>query len=181
MSDKPKTVGEQILERIKALEGMLRLLSLEKKLEDLEKRVNSIGYGEKIEKDQPKEEKSGNLKEALNNLEEFTTVKKDKEGKRTFLLHRPTPDFEYGKSAEDNIYETSEKTDWIAEIEAAEDQQQKKNPVVSIWVPEDKIADISGADANTGTWGNLGTNPHATKYKIWVSPGKYEIYQELRQ
>jgi hypothetical protein len=189
MSDnQAKTVGQQILERIKALEGMLRLLTLEKKLEDLEKRINSLTSPERQSEQFSKDLKvklgqaeGPALSEALDNLEEMTTVKRDKNGKRTFLLHRTTPDFEYEKAAEDNTYETGKDTQWIAEIEAAETQQKDKNPVVSCWIPESSIAGILGAQDNTGTWGELGANPNATKYGIVVKPGKYEIYRELRQ
>lgn len=179
MSDnQSKTVGQQILERIKALEGMLRLLSLEKKLEELESRINSLTSGE-IPSEKPAP--SVDLKDSLANLEEFTTVKRDKNGKRTFLLHRPTPNFEYGKAADDNHYETAKETDWIGEIEAAESQQKAKNPVVSCWVSEEAISKVTGAEENTGTWGQLGSNPNATLYKIWVKPGRYQIYKELRE
>lgn len=190
MSDnQSKSIANQILERIKALEEMLKLALLEKKLDDLTKRVTSITSGGPLKADQflanhtskLKARKTDHVKEALDNLEEFTTVKKDKNGKRTFLLHRPTPNFEYGKFADDHNYETTKDTDWIGEIEAAESQQKDKNPVVSIWVHEDSVLNITGAEANSGTWGELGTNPHATKYKIWIKPGKYEIYRELRQ
>jgi hypothetical protein len=188
MSDQPKSIGQQILERIKALEEMLRLLMLEKKLEDLEKRVSSLTAPERQSEKfaQDLKVKLGQaegpaLSEALDNLEEFTTVKRDKNGKRTYLLHRTTPDFEYEKAAEDNTYETGKETQWIAEIEAAETQQKDKNPVVSCWIPESSISGVLGAQDNTGTWGELGANPNATKYSIVVKAGKYEIYRELRQ
>lgn len=187
MSNNEKSIGQQILERIKALEDMLALLTVQKKLQDLEIQVKSLTSGQ--EKPQSalarltklKARKTDYIKEALDNLEEFTTVKRDVNGKRTYLLHRMTPDFEFQNSADKNEYETDKDTDWIGEIEAAETQQKDKNPVVSCFVPEANILNIEGAIDNTGTWGNLGANPNATKYRIWVKPGKYEIYRELKQ
>jgi len=173
-----KSLGQKILESIKSLEEMLRVLVLEKRLDDLESRIGKISE-KKSEENEPLKEEPLDI--ALNHLEEITTIRKDENGSREFLLHRNTPDLEFEQYAHDNIYETNEETSWIAEIEAAESRQDTKNPVVSIWVPEEAISRIQGAQANTGTWGDLGANPHATGFTIFVKPGSYEIYSEKLQ
>ena len=155
---------------------------MEKRLSDLEQRISSlasIGPNDdpKEKQDKPEVPRA----EALDRLESLTSTQKNKDGKRIFLLHRPTPDFEFEKFAKDNVYSTTENTEWILEIEAAESQQKEKNPVVSCLVPEDSVDHVLGAQENTGTWDKLGVNPNTTKFKIVVKPGKYQIHQELRQ
>lgn len=118
--------------------------------------------------------------EALDNLETIATTKSDVNGARTFLLHRVTEDFEYAKCAEKNVYETTQDTVWIVEIEKAESAQKSANPVISCWFKESDISKIEG-QSNTGVWGELGKNPHSFGYKVTAKPGKYEIYRELRQ
>jgi len=122
------------------------------------------------------------LKESLDNLEQFATSRKDqKTNKREFLLHRATKDFEYEGAADGNAYTTKEDSEWAAEYIPAENKQDGSNPVISVWVPEDFVKAMPYAPGNTGTWGDLGKNPNAGKYKITVKPGTYEIHQELRE
>lgn len=118
---------------------------------------------------------------ALDQLEEITTCQKDVKGNRTFLLHRPTVDFEYQKYEDGRFYETKDKTEWFAEYETGRALQESDNPVISCWIPEDSIDHIPTPHANTGTWGDLGENPFAHKYKVVVKSGEFEIYQTLKQ
>lgn len=129
-----------------------------------------------------------NQADALDELETIATTKKDKDGKRTFLLHRLTADFEYQKAIrESREYETSEPTTWLAQFNSADQAQDISapgggaNPVVSCWVPEADVLRIPNGLPNTGTWGELGKNPHSHEYKVIVKPGKYELYQELKE
>lgn len=119
--------------------------------------------------------------EALDELEKMSTMRKGIDGKREYLLHRATEDFEYEAAAGGNDYATTDDTEWAPEYMSGQNEQEDQNPVVSCWIPEDQIREVPNAVGNTGTWGELGKNPHAAKYKIVVKPGTYTMHQELRQ
>lgn len=121
-----------------------------------------------------------NRDKALKELGEIATTKTENDVE-FYLLHRPTENFEYGENAEINEYETEDTTEWYAEYMSGEINQEGQNPVVSCWVPEDKILGSRKPHGNTGAWGDLGKNPFADTFKVEVKPGKYKIYQELRQ
>jgi len=71
----------------------------------------------------------------------------------------------------------------VAELDQDRSEATVKgaNPVVSCFVPSASITEIKHMQSNTGTWGNLGQNPHKNMATIVVKPGKYEIYRELKQ
>lgn len=117
--------------------------------------------------------------EALDNLEDIATTRKNDSGKREFLLHRGTKDYEYEKGKDGDEFE-AEESEWVPEVMSGEVNQKNKNPVVSCWIPEGDIKEIPNPYPANATWGELGANPHRFKYKVIVKPGKYEIYQELK-
>ena len=120
------------------------------------------------------------LEETLEELKDLATTKTENEIV-LFLLHRPTQGMEYKRSADELDFTTSEPTEWYAEVMSGELGQTEQNPVVSCWVPKANITGAADARANTGTWGDLGKNPAAESYSVMVKPGKYRIYQELKQ
>lgn len=128
---------------------------------------------------QEKSENSSSDPEAIDKLAEICTTK-TKEGSRLFLLHRPTEDYEYDKSVSEGGFTTEEETEWIPDYMTSEREQKGENPLVSCWVQEDSIV-VKNPLPNTGTWGELGENPHFEKYRVSVKPGTYKIYQELKQ
>ena len=117
----------------------------------------------------------------LEQLEDITTTTKEEDGTRMYLLHRPTENFEYNESADNVEYDSAADSEWYAEAMSGEINQESQNPVVSCWIPEAKIIGTDKPHPNTGTWGDMGKNPFAESYKVIVKPGKYRIYQELRQ
>jgi hypothetical protein len=170
-----------LLDAVEALSSFVKLMVLDQQLSELSTQV-----GAATETDLPADDHS--KAEALNNLEEFVSMRTDEAGKREFLLHRLTVDSEYADSIEGlNAFETHGDTEWITNLPVAEHQQdvseieQGVAPVVSCWIHEDKIKEIPNSPSNTGIWGNLGKNPQGSKYTIIVKPGTYEIHQELRQ
>jgi len=177
-----------LLEKVERLSGMMQLLLLEKQLADLTGKVESL-TGAKLEGKTPEAAQAPDLSTILDNLEEFTTVRKTAKGdKREFLLHRLTADFEYEGAADGMNYTTKASTSWTAEVGVADLKQDRSeaalkgaNPVVSCFIPEDQISGVTGGQSNTGTWGSMGQNPHKNSYAITVKPGKYAIYQELKQ
>lgn len=118
-------------------------------------------------------------KELLDELE-AATANKTIDNKRVFLLHRATHDFEYQKFIDQTEYKTTEETVWGVSFVAADQQRIGDNPVVSAWIPESDIVRIAGLQANTGTWGDLGENPHADLAVITVKAGVFTIYSELK-
>lgn len=128
------------------------------------------------------EQKSGlSLSEAIENLAEIAVSKLNDNKKRIFLLHRPTEDYEYQKSAFENDFTTYENTEWFAKYMPSENAQKGANPVVSCWIPEESIESVPHPHEKVGTWGELGRNPFDNKYTAIVKPGKYQIHQELKQ
>lgn len=109
-----------------------------------------------------------------------------KEGRRTYLLHHLIGNSEsYGKEAAE--FETKAPTVWRAELGVSELEQERSeaelkgaNPVVSCFIPEEAIVSVVG-QFNSGTWGELGANPHKNKFEITVKPGIYKLHQELHQ
>lgn len=189
----PKTEADaptmkRLLEAVERLSGMVQLLLLERQLNDLTAKVETL-TGAKLDGSAPKTSQVPELPELLDNLEEFTTVRKTAKGdKREFLLHRLSADFEYENAANGMTYTTKDDTNWTAEVGVADLKQDRSeatmkgaNPVVSCWVPEGAIKDIPSGQSNTGTWGSLGQNPNKNHYVIIVKPGSYEIRQELKQ
>lgn len=179
---------KRLLEAVERLSGMVQLLLLERQLNDLTGKVESL-TGAKLDNATPKTSQAPELSKLLDNLEEFTTVRKTAKGdKREFLLHRLSADFEYENAADGMTYTTKDDTNWTGEVGVADLKQDRSeatmkgaNPVISCWVPEAAIKDIPAGQSNSGTWGNLGQNPNKNHYVIIVRPGKYEIYQELKQ
>jgi hypothetical protein len=136
-------------------------------------------------------------------LEKLITVKSDA-GEKKFLLYRPTVDFEYEKCAtpfgpadqqtskptndrtsgdadmRPTEYQTHEDTTWLTTFFNAETLRHGANPIVAVWVPENQIGDVRGAQENKGTWGSLGGNPQADLVRVIVKPGKYQLYSELK-
>ena len=109
--------------------------------------------------------------------------------KKEFLLHRATIDSEYESYAmptgsseiRPTEYDTRSDTEWFVEFRSAEAARVAANPVVSCWVPEDKIVKIRGMRADcAGQWGDMGKSPFAEEIKVTVKPGSYEIYAELK-
>lgn len=182
------SVMKRLLEAVERLSGMVQLLMLEKQLTDLTSKVESL-TGAKLDNATPKTSQVPELSKLLDNLEEFTTVRKTAKGdKREFLLHRLSADFEYENAADGMHYTTKDVTNWTGEIGVADLKQDRSeatmkgaNPVVSCWIQEDAIKDIPAGQSNTGKWGNMGQNPNKNHYVIIVKPGTYEIYQELKQ
>jgi hypothetical protein len=174
-----------ILNRLNDLRKLVATILLQDQLEDVTKIVHDIKKepgSNRLFTEQECRENAPEmpLSEALDNLETMSTVKKDDDGKRLFLLHRPTEDYEYEKYIAESAYEPSEDTEWVPEYETSEEKRSAENPVVACWVPESSIKEIPHPHANTGTWGELGKNPHANRYTVIVKPGKYDLYQELK-
>jgi len=183
--------AEELIVRLTALADRLTMLLLQKEMTEVKSSLSKLALGDKLEanlkerreepKDNTSEKPELTHKEALGNLEKVATNRKLVSGQREYLLHRPTVDFEYEKSAVDGKYETTENTEWVAEYMPAEGQQNGANPVMSIWVNEKDVVEIPFPHVNSGTWGELGKNPFASRYKAIVGPGIYEIYQELKK
>jgi hypothetical protein len=120
------------------------------------------------------------LKAALAELEQNTTVRKDGD-KKEFLLHHATVDHEYADGMGGPEFETKAETKWLARAEMAEhDAKQSSNPMVSCWIPESAIMDIpssgNAVDAQIPT-----QTPQQYKFVVMVKPGKYQVYQEIKQ
>lgn len=171
------------LRAVSALSDLVQLLLVEKQLSDVTAKIEDL-TGAKIAL--PKED-GPSFADALAALEEAGTSRM-KDGKREFLLHRLTEDFEYQNAQNANEYKTAADTEWLIEVGVAQLAQDRSeatlkgaNPVISCWIPEDSIADIRNAQANTGSWGAMGENPHKNHYIVIVESGKYEIYSELKQ
>lgn len=127
-----------------------------------------------------KEEPTKALKqEALDELKHMAT-NKVQDGQIVYCLHRAAPDYEYEKFADEYNYETTKNTEWLVDVESAQGAQKDANPVVSCYIPESAIVDLPNPHGNTSTWGTMGSNPNAYKYKIVIKPGKYRIFQELK-
>jgi len=103
------------------------------------------------------------------------------ENVKEYLLHRGTKDYEYQSSFEEpNMYNIKEDTEFHVVSDGGDELKTSHNPVISIWVPESKIKILTPKE-KTGTWKELGENPHNENYLVSVSPGKYEIYSELNE
>lgn len=171
------------LRAVQALSELVQLLLVDKQLSDITGKIEGL-TGVKIA---DPEQEGPKLSDALFALQEIGTSRM-KDSKRQFLLHRLTENFEYENAKKSNEYETKTDTQWSVEVGVPQLQQDRSeaalkgaNPVISCWVPEASIVDIAGAQANTGTWDELGQNPHKNSFVITAKPGKYEIYQELKQ
>lgn len=115
---------------------------------------------------------------SLDHLDDIATTRKNN-NTTEYLLHRGTLDYEYENNIEEpNHYIINDLLPFYAYSDGGEELRQGNNPVVSIWVPKDKIQILTPRE-KTGTWKELGENPHQNKYKVNVLPGKYEIYKEL--
>ena len=125
------------------------------------------------------------LDQAIEELKSIAGVRWEIGGTAEFLLHRLTEDGEYNKSVGvDRSFTTTKNTSWVPIFETADremDQTGGTNPLVSCWVPGALIHSIPVGAPNTGTWGTMGKNPHSSQYEIIVKPGKYELYQELKE
>lgn len=188
-ASKPGLRGDPALQAalraIEALSSLVQLLMVEDQLTDINTKIENI-TGVKL--DEPEGPKLSDAIAAL--AEAGTTRMKQFDGgaRREFLLHRLTENFEYENAKKVNEYKTKAETQWSVEVGVAQLAQDRSeaalkgaNPVISCWIPEAGIVSVSGAQANTGTWGDLGENPHKNSFSILVKPGKYEIYQELKQ
>jgi hypothetical protein len=167
---------ELLAEKIDKLASLITLMVLNQHSDNITSsigKIKELGGTESL--------KEGNQKMATDQLEEITTCQKGLDGARTFLLHRPTPNSEYQDSIDGGFYEPKEKTEWVAEYEVGRSLQESDNPVISCWVPESAIDHIPTPHDNTGTWGDLGDNPSSHKYRVIVKPGKFEVYQTLKQ
>jgi hypothetical protein len=127
--------------------------------------------------------------------------------KNVFLLHRATTDFEYDKSVQpsdlgeqnhtntelpnsestaiaDNVnnlcFESKTDTEWVVDFSIAEKLRIGENPIVSAWIPEDEIKDVSGSQKNKSTWGEMAVNPQIQTVTVTVKPCKVKIYSELK-
>jgi hypothetical protein len=168
----PKEVLHALVGLLAKLQSLLMVMDIQTEMEALE------GLMPVTSNEQPKAQ---SMTAILDELEKNTTVRKGQDGKREYLLHRPTENFEYEKSVKDQkTYQTRDKTVWGVEFVKATDQREGANPVVSLWIPENKIESIPNAHDNVGTWGDLGANPQKGMYQVVVSPGIYEIYCELK-
>jgi len=150
------------------------------------------------------EEQKQSREAMLFGLEKLTTSKMCSILKeRIFLLYRPTVLFEYDKSkrssevqspepqeikgtqGSDNTetypdYETTKDTEWLTDSVVAENNRNKKNPIIAAWIPESGIKDVHGGRQGIGAWGDLGANADKDIVTITVKPGKYKLYSELR-
>lgn len=170
------------LQAILALSNLLKLLNIDNQLNDITSKINQLTGTPQPADNGP------SLKDVLPLLEDVCETKV-RDSKTFFLLHRFTENFEYQNSkTEDGHYNTQKDTSWSVEQGVPELEQDRSeatlkgaNPMVSCWIPQDAISSVKGGQANTGTWGELGENPHKNHFQIYVKPGKYEIYSELKQ
>jgi hypothetical protein len=169
-------------QQLEALTHTLTMLLLQKEMESIKGSLGKV-LPQKPEAsgDHTSEVSDLSRKESLDNLEKVATNRKDKSGKREFLLHRPTVDHEYEKSIQEGgQFQTTEKTEWFVEYVSGEKRQDSFNAVVSAWIPEDAVSEIPHPYLAADTWSGLGKNPNACKYTAIVAPGKYKIYGELK-
>lgn len=138
---------------------------------------------------QPTPQPSLPAKEACDELAKLVTTKQDG-AVRMYLLHRLTEDFEYENSIDGNTFKTDKMTDWMLnsdfadmnqDISGAMNPHKGVNPLVSCWIPEPNIDSIPGLSANTGVWGELGSDQKSNRYIVKVKPGKFVVYSELKQ
>jgi hypothetical protein len=108
-----------LIQTVDTLSNVVKLLMLEKKMDGLNTQVAEITGLNKEDEDAPP------LSEILDNLEDFCTNRKTKDGKREFLLHRLSADFEFEKAQEGNKYTTSKETSWSAEEGVADLKQDR--------------------------------------------------------
>ena len=164
-----KATPEQMVELIAQLKKVQRIVLLH--------HVSLIKpFIGSLEREEPKSEVN---EESLKLLEEAVSSKVV-DNKRVFLLHRPTADFEYQECIDQAEYKTKEETFWYTTFLKAEASRTAENPVVSAWIPESSIKKIENLQANTGTWGELGENPHADRAMIMVGVGVFTVYSELK-
>ena len=183
-SDIPKDALAEIQESLNTLKTLVVCMLLNEQKEVIEETVEDKG-ADKCENEcngadgETSSDHDISHPEALNNLEDIATSRKDEDGKRDFLLHRGLKDYEYEKGKEGDQF-TAEESEWVPEVMSGEADQKNDNPVITCWIPEDSIKEIPNPYPNNSTWGELGSNPHRYKYKVIIKPGKYEIYQELK-
>lgn len=175
-SDKNPTNSKPSTEQINQ-ELMLQLVSL---LAELLKMVRDKASAEVGPTAKMATVDKPDLKTALDELEKNTTVRKDGQ-KREFLLHRALADHEYAASVEGNEFDSQAQTTWRARVEMAEHEaDQDSNPMVSCWIPESSIVDVPASgnseDAQIAT-----QRPQQFKFVVVVRPGKYQVYQEIKQ
>ena len=171
MEDKAISINllTEINESIKTLKKMFVYLLLKKEESKIKQTVNEVKTPPVV-----------NNKEAIERLLNFAKTR-TVDNKKEFLLHRGTEDYEYEKSFEHpNMFNVLEDSLFFADADGGEEFKKQKNPVVSIWVPEDKI-EVQNPKPNTGILGDHGKNPHAESYQVKVKPGKYQIYSEISE
>ncbi len=192
-SDKLQKLTEELQALTKAIEQMNAVMRLQSLIEEAKSLTGKVKQQPEspqqvtpsAQKETGKNESVENtalpLKEALEALSDAGTSKMEGE-KKLFLLHRPTKDNEYSVSKrENNEYETMDESEWMADIEEARNKQMEKNPVVSVWVPQDSITSIPTGKPNMGAWQGLGSNPYIKEFRILIKPGKYQLYQEFKK
>lgn len=200
----------QLTDRLQALKLMKEILSIKPAFggpnpfeKDVDKELNPAKSVPSAPIDQTRDA-------MIEGLEKISVAKTDqKTKKRVFLLHRATQDFEYDNCAsgdktvhrhadiEDTSlpdstsvakqtnevlvrFITKAESEWVTDFVTADKQRSGKNPVVSIWVPEENITSVNGSHSNNGTWGEMGKNPQADLVNVVVKAGDYSIYSELK-
>jgi hypothetical protein len=200
----------QLTERLQALKLMKEILNIKPAFggpnpleKDVAKELNPAKSVPSVSLDKTREA----MFEALEKISVAKTDQKTK--KRVFLLHRATQDFEYDNCAssdkavqrhaevEDTTlpdstsiakknnevlvrFITKAESEWVTDFITADKQRSGKNPIVSIWVPEENITSVNGSHSNNGTWGEMGKNPQEDLVHIVVKAGDYAIYSELK-
>lgn len=115
------------------------------------------------------------------NLDSVAESDTNDAGEVCYLLHRKTTPGEYTKSKIDGgFYQTEDITEWEVTNKVIDASDNDNNPTVSCWIPRSSVESIHDLLPNDSGWDEAGTNPHADKCKVFVKPGKYEIYQEIR-
>lgn len=172
---KPLTIDnlDQINDSLRTIKSLLLCLILKDELVDADQLLNK--------KEPEPASKSPDRAEVIKRLTDIAGNRIEKDGSTSFLLHRPTAQFEYENAADGMFYTTKDNLSWFAEYMSGQNGQAGANPVVSCWIPGNNIIAGVNAQGNTGLWGDLGKNPHADQFEVTVKPGKYEIYQELRE
>lgn len=179
---------DDLLSEIQELKALVLASMIQHQLSQVSEIIKDIKKPE-VSVAKPETQPSLPAKEACEELAKLVTTKQDG-AVRMYLLHRLTEDFEYENSIDGNTFETKDKTDWVLNADFADMNQDISgamkphkgvNPLVACWIPEGSIESVPGLSANTGVWGELGSDQKSNRYVVKVKPGKFVVYSELKQ
>ena len=126
---------------------------------------------------------SDKFKEAMKELSEVATIRKDK-GETFVVLYRATEDLEYPAAKDKNSYNTGKlasgkgaETNWFISMKGAESKRVTKNPLVQCLVPVKKISGFIFPPSEKASPSPI-DNKFEDVVEVLVKPGSYKIERE---